>query len=252
MSETIARQLWDKYRSLSEEEFAREEVGIGSDKRSLEHVAAGVYGAKGLAHGEPFLRAFSEALSMGCLSLRSIRHQCDEGLLTSVWSQSPVPFALTGAPERSLHMAREALEAREWHRIQASRDLHLDASRHDSGVFEYKYWRWKGYLVRYGCNPGARSAVTQRRTSAAEQRPALVLVHGFGASADQWHDLIRRLPHYDVWAIGRSWVRVRREHVCMRVCLRARVCVFVRERGRERERGGGGGEREKESVCACV
>ena len=201
ISETIARQLWEKYTALGEQEFARDEITMGdTGEGSLEHVAARVYGAEGFALGESFLRTFSEALALGCLSARSILHECDRALLNPVWSQSPVPFALTAEPQRGMHMAREALEAREWHRILASRDNHLDASRADIEEFEYRYWRWKGFLVRYSRNPGARSGACGRG-AIDEQRPALVLVHGFGASSDQWNRLIGRLDKYDVWAI---------------------------------------------------
>lgn len=200
MSETVALELWEKYVLLGEREFARQEIAtLATGEGSLEHVAARVYGVQGFALGEPFLRAFSEALALGCLSTRSILHDSNGRLMTPVWSQSPIPFALTGEPERSVHMAREALEAREWHRILASRDNRLDALRDDVEEFQFRYWRWKGFLVRYALNAGARSAADTPRPG--EQRPALVLVHGFGASADQWNHLMGRLPHYDVWAI---------------------------------------------------
>jgi pimeloyl-ACP methyl ester carboxylesterase len=51
-----------------------------------------------------------------------------------------------------------------------------------------QYWQWRGYRVHY----------TQR----GEQRPNLLLVHGFGASTDHWRKNILPLSeHYRVWAI---------------------------------------------------
>jgi len=42
----------------------------------------------------------------------------------------------------------------------------------------------------------------ERSGGRGRDRPALVLVHGFGASADQWHRLIDELGgEYDVWAL---------------------------------------------------
>jgi Alpha/beta hydrolase family len=49
-------------------------------------------------------------------------------------------------------------------------------TRPKSRNFEARYWRWNGWLCRY--------AVGGRVDDASA--PAIVLVHGFGASADQW------------------------------------------------------------------
>jgi hypothetical protein len=200
VSETWAQAMWAKYKSQGARAFAEEEIVPPQDAAdSLEKVASRVYGAAGLAHGEPFLRGFSEALALGCISPRVIVNESTAGTLTPVWSQSPVPFVFMREAERSLVMAREAVEAREWHRIQALRDNVLDAAREDAAVFEYKYWRWKGFLVRYAV---ARRNGSGGRGAAAADGRAVVLVHGFGASADQWHSMMAQLKgHSDVWAL---------------------------------------------------
>jgi alpha-beta hydrolase superfamily lysophospholipase len=112
------------------------------------------------------------------------------------------------------------VEAREWHRVLACRDNALDATRRDAAVFEYKYWRWRGFLVRYARTAGGREeayvcgaaeaagiqagGAVGGDAREAEVRGALVLVHGFGASADQWRGLmgnLKRSGGVDVWAI---------------------------------------------------
>ena len=51
----------------------------------------------------------------------------------------------------------------------------------DIDCMQYRYWRHNGFLVRY--------AVGGLETDG----PAVVLVHGFGASADQWHNQFEEL-----------------------------------------------------------
>ena len=54
-----------------------------------------------------------------------------------------------------LGRVEEAIEAREWHRLLAHHDLRAEPARADAGVFEYRYWRWNGHLVRYAAAPPA-------------------------------------------------------------------------------------------------
>eukprot|EP00953_Heterococcus_sp_UTEX-ZZ885_P037956 19483-Heterococcus_DN1.PRE.2 len=49
-------------------------------------------------------------------------------------------------------------------------------TRPKSRNFQTRYWRWNGWLCRYGVGGRIDDA----------DAPAVVLVHGFGASADQW------------------------------------------------------------------
>ena len=48
-----------------------------------------------------------------------------------------------------------------------------------------RYWRWRGLLIRY--------AVCEPLTPAEDAPAPLLCVHGFGASADQWDDLMLEL-----------------------------------------------------------
>lgn len=55
-------------------------------------------------------------------------------------------------------------------------------------------WQWRDYSVYY-----VRSATA---AAVAQQRPPLLLVHGFGASTDHWQKNIAGLQdHFEVWAI---------------------------------------------------
>ncbi|MEO0926167.1 MAG: alpha/beta fold hydrolase [Cyanobacteria bacterium J06629_2] len=53
------------------------------------------------------------------------------------------------------------------------------------------YWQWRGNSIYY-----------VRSGTPAPERPALLLVHGFGASTDHWRKNIAQLQsNFDVWAI---------------------------------------------------
>lgn len=61
------------------------------------------------------------------------------------------------------------------------------------------YWQWRGHSVYY-VRAGERSAVDAAFPQ--EHRPALLLVHGFGASTDHWRKNIAGLSQmFEVWAI---------------------------------------------------
>ena len=202
-SEALVLDLWERYKTLGEKAFAHSELVPAPSSPSLEHISARVYGPDGYAHGEAFLRVFSEALALGCLSPRKVMQESNDAL----WSEGVVPFILADERRRAFHLALSSIEAREWHRVLAVRDTILDPSRTDADSFTYHYWRWKGFLVRYLHSPmqpqGDRDRGGDERSGGrGRDRPALVLVHGFGASADQWHRLIDELGgEYDVWAL---------------------------------------------------
>jgi hypothetical protein len=79
LTETRALALWDLYKELGESAFARLELApaASSPPASLDDVAARVYGVDGFAHGEAFLRVFSSAFWLGCLSPRVVWHDCE-------------------------------------------------------------------------------------------------------------------------------------------------------------------------------
>jgi pimeloyl-ACP methyl ester carboxylesterase len=62
-----------------------------------------------------------------------------------------------------------------------------------------QYWEWRGEQIYY-VQAGAAKAV--RGASALRNRPALLLIHGFGASTDHWRKNISELSQeFQVWAI---------------------------------------------------
>ena len=111
--EARALRLWELYASRGEAALAAEELAL--DRRyGLEHVALQAIGAR-YSPGEAFARVFSEPLALGCLSPRRVLAGADAGGL-------PLGagfFARRAAAAR----AREAVEAREWHRVLAVVDL---------------------------------------------------------------------------------------------------------------------------------
>jgi pimeloyl-ACP methyl ester carboxylesterase len=62
-----------------------------------------------------------------------------------------------------------------------------------------KYWEWRGEQIYY---VQAGEAKADRVASALRNRPALLLIHGFGASTDHWRKNISELSQeFQVWAI---------------------------------------------------
>lgn len=64
-----------------------------------------------------------------------------------------------------------------------------------------QYWQWQGHSIYYvvGDSP---ATLGDRPSGALSDRPALLLVHGFGASTDHWKKNIAVLQReFDVWAI---------------------------------------------------
>lgn len=62
-----------------------------------------------------------------------------------------------------------------------------------------KYWEWRGEQIYY---VQAGIAKADRVASALRDRPALLLIHGFGASTDHWRKNISELSQeFQVWAI---------------------------------------------------
>jgi len=127
-----------------------------------------------LAYREPASRAFSEALALGCLSVREAHELATQS--------GALPLSRTkgkGWPVLSARTATafsEVVENGEYHRLLAS--AKGPRSRGDT------WFRWEGHLCR---------TKTLRGTPSSDA-PTFVCVHGFGASADQWERLGDALP----------------------------------------------------------
>jgi len=153
-----------------------------------------------LALREAPTRAFSSALNLGSISARDVidaaknRHDREEDV-------SPSDDPLWGRSSEGA--LSDVVEWREWFRLLAERSLHLQendmpstsggekeqggCSRETGNV---NYWRWKGqHLVRYITWPAGKDYIED----ADDALPALLLVHGFAASAEQWERLVYSL-----------------------------------------------------------
>lgn len=84
----------------------------------------------------------------------------------------------------------QVVEQREWHRLLAESDLTLPPVPEP---MDFRYWNWQGHPVRYAVGP----------TPADPDAPTIVLVHGFGASSDQWSKMFSKLVPlgYRVFAV---------------------------------------------------
>ncbi|GAB0490694.1 hypothetical protein MMPV_001931 [Pyropia vietnamensis] len=100
-----------------------------------------------------------------------------------------------GGGGRAARALAAAVDARDYHEGAAAAAVELGAGLpglgggQGSGEGVYEYWRWGGYLCRYAmvAAPDAPdSGGLVAAAVAAEPRPAIVLVHGFGAGAYHW------------------------------------------------------------------
>uniref|UniRef100_A0A0G4HSB7 Photolyase/cryptochrome alpha/beta domain-containing protein n=1 Tax=Chromera velia CCMP2878 TaxID=1169474 RepID=A0A0G4HSB7_9ALVE len=150
-----------------------------------------------LFKGEAAVRLIGQALSFGCVSPRMVRKavggEGGNGFLSKI-SQFLRP-ASVGGP-----YLKETVEWREWHRLLAFRDIRESSKQLEKtggdGI-EYSYYRWQGNLVRYcRCPPSNQKA-------GSPKRPKIVLVHGFGASCEQYSKLMPLLAAegFEVFAL---------------------------------------------------
>jgi len=191
--ECKALRMLDAYFAKGEIDFASEflevDVDKGLEQRAIDRVLKSeqqwwqLQGAgketevnwAALAPGEIASRGFSELLALGCVSPRRVLEAIKDSPLS--------------ANKAALRL-KDLIEWREWHRVLACRDILMDLTRSDIDCMQYRYWRHNGFLVRY--------AVGGLETDG----PAVVLVHGFGASADQWHNQFEELSKdHKVYAV---------------------------------------------------
>lgn len=189
--ETRALRTLDDYLSMSDVDFARtvfgpEEgeatAGAGLKQMGLEAVTTRrivkARGYGGLAPGEALARALGVALALGCISPRRLflARQPDykpSGPPTPGQGSDSSPFAALRRRLPRKCWARELAVIESWHSLLAERDVTVGNS--EASAMEQRYLRWHGWLVRYAIGG-----------SQDPSAPAVLLVHGFGASADQW------------------------------------------------------------------
>lgn len=150
---------------------------LGTHKNRYNKKLARIRFAGALNRAEAITRVLQCQLALGCLSARQARACFQEPI-----EAEAVPFL--GWDERlaTCQAAIEQIEADEWHRKLAWHDL---SSCDEKSHMSFHYWRWHGFLVRY--------AVATPRDARSSCAPPLVCVHGFGASAQQWDDLMEHM-----------------------------------------------------------
>lgn len=171
---------------------------------------------------EPASRAFAPALALGTLSPRRI---LAESTRVSLAPLSPADAPLWSRSD--LGCLTDVAEWREWQRLHAARELDEVAQGERSDCLKatepaVRYWRWGGqHLCRYmaweshagegaevssglgSVQPTSDSAANSASNSGSssgsssgsnpEQMPAIVFVHGFAASSEQWSRLVGAL-----------------------------------------------------------
>ena len=150
-------------------------------------------GYEGLFDGEIFTRAFSPLLAIGALSPRYLA-----SLLPSL--PPSFPFFLLDKATKNAAMVKEVLERREWHQVLAERDV-VHFPLPETEALEFKYWRFHGHNVRYAVSRvDARGAKEGGKEGGREEDevPTLLLVHGFGASSDQWSKCFEALSELTI------------------------------------------------------
>ncbi|XP_020184602.1 uncharacterized protein [Aegilops tauschii subsp. strangulata] len=130
--------------------------------------------------GASFRTLFGNAIQLGVISRRrayqeTIQYERDRnaGFLS--------PF---GYSTPTVTSAVDAICSLEWYWLLA-----LKSQVSIEGNYPLKFWRWKGYLIQY--------------TSVGHEGPAVLLVHGFGASLQHFRDNISNIADegHRVWAI---------------------------------------------------
>lgn len=156
-----------------DEVFAkRSPLDCTRNKKSLEHAtmvwslrgdgSKGTPETKNIIAGELLSRYLLAPLMLGTLSPRRLWY-----------SVKKAPSPLFVSPLRTL------VETREWHKLFASKCMLASKATRNDGL-TYKYWRWHGFLCRYG------EQTVKSSTSSSSEKEGILLIHGFGASANQW------------------------------------------------------------------
>ncbi|CAM9970012.1 unnamed protein product, partial [Ectocarpus fasciculatus] len=194
--ESRALGMLDDYLSMGEVDFARSVFGPeegqpagGGEQSGLEAVTTRrivrARGYGGLAPGEALARALGVAIALGCISPR--RQEMFLARQPDYTPASPQPdseaegrgppwmsFLERRAPSKC--WARKLAVIESWHSLLAQRDITVGNSQgREEQAMEQRYLRWHGWLVRYALGGSGDPAA-----------PTALLVHGFGASSDQW------------------------------------------------------------------
>jgi pimeloyl-ACP methyl ester carboxylesterase len=145
-----------------------------ANAKSLEHQSILWQAASAwMIPGEATVRFLAAPLLLGTVSQRRLRQLAQDG------RHEPL---------------RNLLEGREWHKLLAAAAVTATTSTRSATTTAAvpRYWRWHGFLCRYMMKSSTTATASSRTGNMAD--PALVLVHGFGASATQWLDVMQESP----------------------------------------------------------
>ncbi|XVE58698.1 hypothetical protein DITRI_Ditri04bG0189700 [Diplodiscus trichospermus] len=130
--------------------------------------------------GASFSSLFGPALCLGIISRRRVHYEAityekerNAGFLS--------PFGYSAA---TVGAAADAACSMEWFWL-----LSLKGQLSNEGLYSIRIWRWRGHLIQY--------------TLVGREGPATLLVHGFGAFLEHYHDNINGIAESRnrVWAI---------------------------------------------------
>lgn len=191
----IARKVLEA-RGLSEErqqfdtEFEKDQAHVRAIKMNADMAQFGETALKAVlrssdAYENPDIgRSLAEVLRQGALSPKRIHEVVCEYERSN--GRRWWPFYRDGAKQ-----ILNLLEAKEFATLLARRDIALN--RTVDGEHRAKFWKWKGYLMRY---------VEEGKEHAGNGKPPLLLVHGFGASSQHFRRSIRELKkRFHVYAV---------------------------------------------------
>ena len=144
-----------------------------------------------LLKGEMMVRYLAAPLLFGNVSPRTVWHMASLEEGTSLLDFIP--------PFKRKSVLRNLVEAREWHRCFAAKNIRIRSVKHGQGQpslgdTKASYWRWHGFLCRY-----EEAVIAEGKDADVgggdTKKEGMVFVHGFGASGSQWSKAIKSLSH---------------------------------------------------------
>eukprot|EP00978_Attheya_sp_CCMP212_P035826 scaffold158261_cov62-Attheya_sp.AAC.2 len=136
--------------------------------------------------GEVMTRFLAAPLLYGTVSTRQVWHA--GAAAAAAAKKFPWPLG------KSKNGLTSLAEGREWHRLFAAQSIQKEQQQQQhsdiiSNKVQYKYWRYHGFLCRYGFS----TLKKKTETSSSSSKEGLLLVHGFGASGSQFEGLVAEL-----------------------------------------------------------
>jgi len=144
---------------------------------------------KSLIEGELLMRYLAAPLVFGNISPRCLVQKAEEVSLKKFGLADVFAPNLPSVIKKrnAIKFVKSIAENREWHTLFAAKNLR-NQKKLDSNSLSYEYFRWHGFLCRYGIRK-LQSESNQQK----DEKEGIVLLHGFGASGSQWTKAITEL-----------------------------------------------------------